>query len=400
MKSYFEKYFKGDRVIWAVLFALFVLSLLAVYSSTGTLAYKFKEGNTSFYLLRHMNFLIAGFAIVYVVHRIPYKVFYGLAQFLFILSLVLLLVTLILGVSRNEAARWLTLPGTGIEFQTSDLAKFSLIIYVARILAHSQDSDLELKKAFQPIMLAVGGVSALILPENLSTAILVFLTCLTLMYIGRIDGKYLLGTLSVLVGAAGLMIMIIMVAPKTFHRGATWKNRVENFVKGTGGDNYQAEQAKIAVVTGGLVGKGPGNSSQRNFLPHPYSDFIYAIIIEEYGLLGGLIVLALYLYLFYRTGRIVRYSSRTFPAFLAMGLSLSLVFQALVNMAVNVNLIPVTGQPLPLISMGGTSILFTCVAFGILLSISRSVEEQKENQEVMTNGTSDGTVATENVSYE
>ncbi len=377
MKSFFEKHFKGDRVIWAVLFVLFVLSMLAVYSSTGTLAYTYKEGNTFYYLLRHSKFLLAGIVIVYVVHRIPYKVFYGLARFLLIVSLVLLLITLILGVSHNEAARWLTLPGLGIEFQTSDLAKFSLIIYVAKVLAHSQDSEETLKKAFQPIMLGVGLVTVFIMPENLSTALLVFLTSLTLMYIGRVNGHYLLATIGTLVGAAGLMILIILVSPKTFHRGETWKARIENFIKGEGGENYQAEQAKIAVVTGGFMGKGPGKSTQRNFLPHPYSDFIYAIIIEEYGILGGLIVLALYLYLFYRTGRLVRYASRTFPAFLAIGLSLSLVFQALVNMAVNVNLIPVTGQPLPLLSMGGTSILFTCVAFGILLSISRSVEEQR-----------------------
>lgn len=391
IRNFFEEHFKGDKVIWAVLFVLLVLSMLAVYSSTGTLAYTYMEGNTVYYLLRHSKFLVAGLVIVYVVHRVPYKFFYGLARFLLIVSLVLLMVTLILGVSRNEAARWLTLPGIGIEFQTSDLAKFSLIIYVAKILAHSQDSEESLKRAFQPIMIGVVLVSALILPENLSTAGLVFLTSLVLMYIGRVNGHYLLATLGSLVGMVGLMVLVIVVAPKSFHRGETWKARIENFVKGDGGENYQAEQAKIAVVTGSLTGKGPGNSTQRNFLPHPYSDFIYAIIIEEYGLLGGLFVLALYLYLLYRTGRLVRYASRTFPAFLAMGLVLSLVFQALVNMAVNVNLIPVTGQPLPLLSMGGTSILFTSVAFGILLSISRSVEEQR-----LALATTDDTLTEEN----
>jgi cell division protein FtsW len=364
MKAFFEHYFKGDKVIWAVLFVLLVLSMLVVYSSTGTLAYKYQSGDTGYYLLRHMKFLIAGLVIVYFVHKIPYRYFYG--------------VTLLLGVSRNDATRWLTLPGIGIEFQTSDLAKFGLILFIARVLAHSQNSKEELKKAYLQIMLPVLLICALILPENLSTSALVFLTSLVLMYIGRIYTPYLLATIGILVAAIAIVLSLIIFAPGTLKRGGTWKNRIENFVKGEGGDNYQAEQAKIAVVTGGLLGKGPGNSTQRNFLPHPYSDFIYAIIIEEYGTLGGVAVLSLYLYLLFRTGRIVRYSKRTFPAFLSIGLSLSLVFQALVNMAVNVGLMPVTGQPLPFVSMGGTSILFTSVAIGILLSISRSIEDQNK----------------------
>lgn len=380
MRQIFTKYFKGDRVVWAVIIMLFIFSLLTVYSATGTLAYKYKGGNTTYYLLRHARFLVFGLIIIYLTHRIPYQVFSRLSQLLFALSIPLLLFTLFIGVTKNEASRWLTLPGLGIDFQTSDLAKIALIMYVARILSLNQENKEDLKEAFKPIMIAVIAICGLIFPANFSTAALLFATCWILMYIGRMDLRYLWISVGIIVAAISIFL-IFTLSTDMEGRVGTWKKRIESFVSSDGQHNFQADQSKIAIVTGGMLGKGPGNSTQRNFLPHPYSDFIFAIIIEEYGSLGGAFVLFLYLYLLYRTGVIVRRAKRTFPALLAIGLTISLVIQALTNMAVAVNLFPVTGQPLPFISMGGTSILFTSVAFGIILSISRSIEQQNKEAE-------------------
>ncbi len=284
-----------------------------------------------------------------------------------------------MGVTRNAATRWLTLPGTGINFQTSDLAKFALIMFFARMLSVSQESTEKLKEVFKPIMIAVVIICGLILPADFSTAAMLFAIVWILMFIGRIELKLLFGSVGVIIVLLALFISIALNMPDS--RVGTWKKRITSFISDDDQQNYQAEQSKIAIVTGGFFGKGPGNSTQRNFLPHPYSDFIYAIIIEEYGLFGGLFILSLYLYLLYRTGVIVRKLSGTFAAFLAIGLSLSLVMQALTNMAVAVNLMPVTGQTLPFVSMGGTSILFTSVALGIILSVSRSAEAQLVNEQ-------------------
>jgi len=372
----FNRFFKGDKVIWAVIGVLLIFSVLAVYSSTGTLAYKYMSGNTTYYLLRHSKFLLLGVLVVYIIHRIPYLYFSRLSQILVVISIPLLVFTLLFGVTRNEASRWLTLPGLGIEFQTSDLAKFALIMFIARLLGQNQNNDVKLELAFKPMIIVTATICGLILLENLSTAILLFATAWVLMFIGRVRLLLLVRVLgSILVFIAALVILSF--AAPNIGRLGTWKNRIVSFVKDDGTNNHQVDQAKIAIVTGGFIGKGPGNSDQRNFLPHPYSDFIFAIIIEEYGSLGGMIVLMLYLFLLYRTGVIVRQSSKTFQAFLAIGLTLNLVLQALTNMAVAVNLIPVTGQTLPLVSMGGTSILFNSVALGIILSVSRSIEQEK-----------------------
>ncbi len=383
MKEILNKYFKGDGVIWGILFILFIFSLLAVYSSTGTLAYKYQGGNTSFYLFRHVKFLILGFLVTYITHKIPYRYFSLLSQLLFIVSILLLIFTLFMGVTKNEATRWLTLPGIGINFQTSDFAKLALLMFVARLLSKSQDSEEELKNVFKPIIISIIVICGLILPANFSTAALLFVTAWFLMFIGRIQAKYLFGSIAIVVVFFFFFLSIAINMPSKGRIG-TWKKRIENFINEDSRTNYQAEQAKIAIVTGGIFGKGPGNSTQRNFLPHPYSDFIYAIIIEEYGLIGGIFILILYLILLYRTGVIVKKSLRTFSAFLSIGLTISLVFQALINMAVAVNLIPVTGQPLPFVSMGGTSILFTSVAFGIILSVSQGIEKDKIKMETET----------------
>jgi len=352
MSGTLKRYFKGDPVIWAVILLLSVFSLLAVYSSTGSLAYRYQGGNTSYYILKHATILAMGFVLTYVTHLVPYKYFSRLAQLLLLASIPLLLVTLIYGVTKNQAARWLTVPGLSLTFQTSDIAKLAIVMYTARLLSKKQDNIKDFKTAFKPVLIPLVVVCLLVFPANLSTAVLIFATVFILMYIGRISIKYLLGMVGVIVVAMGLFIGIAL-AFKWEGRIGTWKKRIENYTSAEGGDNYQVNQAKIAIVSGGLVKLRPGKSIQRNFLPHPYSDFIYAIIIEEYGLLGGIIVLALYLYLLFRAAVLVRNSSRTFPAFLAIGLAVMITFQAFINMAVVVNLLPVTGQPLPMISMGG-----------------------------------------------
>jgi len=371
MNTLFNKYFKGDRIIWLIVIILSIVSLLAVYSSTGSLAYRYKGGDTGYYLIKQLVFLVAGLSIVFFVHMVSYKIYSSLSKVLLIISVPLLLITLVFGASLNQAARWLEVPGLGVTIQTSDIAKLALIMFVARILSQRQDEIKDFKRAFLPIVIPVAVICVLILPANFSTAFLLGLTCWLLMFIGRINMRYLLGFTGLGVVLIAAFIFIAMQL-KTVNRIETWKHRIENFASGDGEGNYQVEQSKIAIASGGVVGKGPGNSTQRNFIPHPYSDFIYAIIIEEYGLIGGVVILLLYLILLFRAGVIVKKANRTFPAFLAIGLSLLLVFQAFVNMMVAVNLIPVTGQPLPLVSMGGTSLFFTSASFGIIISISRT----------------------------
>ena len=376
MENFFRRYFKGDRVIWLVVVLLSIVSLLAVYSSTGSLAYRYQGGNTAYYFIKQFTFLGAGLAVIFLVHLVPYKVYSPLAPLLLYIAIPLLLITLLFGTSINQASRWLEIPGLGVSIQTSDFGKLALVMYVARMLSLRQNNLNDLKKTFFPIILPIALVCTLILPANFSTSALLAATCWLLMFIGRINLKHLLGFTGLGVLVIGLFIFIALKT-NSINRVQTWKSRIENYSSGEQGDNYQAQQSKIAIATGGLVGKGPGNSTQRNLLPHPYSDFIYAIIIEEYGMFGGVVILLLYLILLYRTGLIVKKARRTFPALLAMGLTLMLVFQAMVNMAVAVNLIPVTGQPLPLVSMGGTSLIFTSASFGILLSISRSQNKEE-----------------------
>ena len=378
LKEVLSKYFKGDRVIWGVVFTLSIFSLLAVYSSTGTLAYKYQEGNTAYYIVKHFVLLVAGLSIIYITHLIPYKYYSRLSQLFLYISIFLLDITLVMGTRLNQASRWLTLPGLGFTIQTSDFAKLALIMYIARVLSLRQNKIDDFNGVFVSLILPVLIICGLIMPANLSTALILFATSFLLMFVGRVKLKYLMGISGVGALIIALIIAGVIITGSNTGRIGTWQNRIENYVKGEEGDNYQVEQSKIAIATGGITGKGPGNSTQRNFLPHPYSDFIYAIIIEEYGFFGGLFVLSLYLFLLYRAGVIVRKSRRSFAAFLAFGLTISLVFQAMINMGVAVNLFPVTGQTLPLVSMGGSSILFTGVAFGIILSVSRSVEKTEE----------------------
>ncbi len=375
--TWLDKYFKGDRTIWLIVFILSIFSLLAVYSSTGTLAYRYQSGNTSYYLLKHLIILGFGLVLMYLSHLVKYTYYSKISAVALIFTVPLLIITLMGGTNLNEATRWLTLPGTNITFQTSDFAKLALIMFVARILSKKQAEIKSFRSAFVPVILPVLLVCGLILPANLSTALILFISCCFLMFIGRIDLKYILSLGGIAALCFGLYVAIAYATGNT-GRIETWKSRVERFVDGNGADNYQAEQAKIAIATGGILGVFPGNSIQRNYLPHPYSDFIYAIIIEEYGLIGGVLLIVLYLILFFRVIRFIHHSPMAFGTLLSVGCIFLLVFQAMINMAVTVNIFPVTGQPLPMLSMGGTSIWFTSISIGIVLSVSRQVEKEKK----------------------
>jgi cell division protein FtsW len=374
-------YLKGDKVIWVIMFLLSLLSILVVYSAVVTLAHKYKQGNTEYFLLKQFVIIALGFGIAYMFHKIKYTVFSKVAQIGFILSIPLLIYTLLKGVSAGEASRWLEIPGLGLTFQSSDFAKLMLLIYVARILTVKTKELQDLKSVFKLLLVPIGIVCVLILPANFSTAALLFFNCLLLMFLGGIHIKIILKIFGICVLVAGLFFTWIMFAPDTIPggRGSTWKSRIESFSNGDAKSNYQSEQAKIAIA-GGIIGKGPGKSTQRAFLPQASSDFIYAIIIEEYGLFGGIFLLFLYMILLYRGIKILRDNDKPFGGLVAIGLSFSLVFQALVNMAVAVNLFPVTGQPLPLISMGGTSIWFTMITLGIILSVSRASEDKTKEE--------------------
>lgn len=374
----FFNYIRGDKVIWTVVLLLSLLSILVVYSSVVALAYRYRGGDTTSYLIKHIFIVGSGIFLMYLIHKVKYSYFSRMSQIAVFLAAPLLLYTLLKGVSAGDASRWLAIPGTSLTFQTSDFAKLALITYVARMLSIKQQVIKDFKEGFLPIVLPVAIICALILPANFSTAALLFLTCLVLMFIGRMNAKHLL----ILIGSGlvfgALLFALIFYFPTAIKRGETWKARIENFKKGDSESNFQAEQAKIAIATGGIVGKGPGNSMQRNFLPQASSDFIFAIVIEEWGLISAIIIVFLYVVLLFRGVRIANKSERTFGSLLAIGLTFSLVFQAMVNMAVAVNLFPVTGQPLPLVSMGGTSIWFTSIAVGMILSVSREMElEQK-----------------------
>lgn len=374
------KYIRGDRVIWTVIIILSVVSLLSVYSSTGSLAYKKVSGDTFYYLFRQFKYIVLGLGVIIVFQLIPYRVFNKLSIPFLLGAIVLLLVTLVKGQQINEASRWLAVPGTSNTFQPSEFAKFALIMYLARVLGNNQNNLNDFKGVFLKLVGAISLVCILILPTNLSTAALIFGVSFILMFVGRVPFKYM--SLFVMTGIAGFALFLLLSSAMSKEgRITTWKNRVERYVTGEG-DNFQADQAKVAIVRGGLLPNGPGSSTQRILLPHPYSDFIFAIIVEEYGsIIGGLLLIFMYLWLLFRAGLIVRRTKSTFGAFLAFGLSLGLVFQAFVNMGVTVGLLPVTGQTLPLVSMGGSSMLFTSMALGMILSVSWGVAKEQQEEE-------------------
>jgi cell division protein FtsW len=379
---------KGDKVIWAIVFMLTMISILVVYSSIGSLAYKMNKSTES-YLFRQVGYIAIGVMIIYFAHRVNYTIYSRVASILFIISIPLLIYTLKFGSSINEANRWIKLPVINLTFQTSDLAKLALFMYMSRLLSKRQNIIKDFKKGFLPLIVPIAIICILIAPANLSTALLIGGIGLMLMFIGRVSIKHIM----LVIGAALIpLILLITIATSyydkeqhvsedlpsalSFGRMPTWVKRVQTFIYADKEEaSYQIQQAKIAIASGGIFGKGPGKSEQRNFLPHPYSDFIYAIIIEEYGLVGGVVILLIYLLFLFRSIRIFRRCPYAFGAFLAVALSFTLVIQAMVNMAVNVNIFPTTGVTLPLISMGGSSLLFTCFSIGIILSVARNVEQ-------------------------
>lgn len=376
---------KGDHLIWFVIVLLSLWGVLAIYSSTCSFAYSKQGGNTEYYLIKHVGILFMGLFLMWLTHLVDFQYYSRPAQYLVYLAILLLIYTLIFGNDINSAKRSITIPGIGLSFQSSDFAKVALVMYIAHFLSKRQETIGNFKKTFLPVLVIIVVVCALIGVADLSTAAVLFATSLLLLFIGRIPAKYLLA----LFGAGSLVLSVIIVVlmntETNVGRIATWKSRIESYVDFVGGDetaeSYQNQQANIAIANGGLIGKGPGKSQQRNFLPLAFSDFIYAIIIEEYGLLGGLFVMILYLTLLWRAVIIVVNSPKAFGALLAIGLSFTLVIQAFMNMGVAVHLLPNTGLPLPFISMGGTSLLFTSLAMGIILSVSRFTDPKTETDE-------------------
>src|SRR5580692_7416947 len=364
---------KGDRWIWLIVILLSAISLLAVYSSTGTLAYKRGVGVESI-LMKHLAMVVGGIALMYISHKLDYRYYAGISKLLMIITIPLLLYTLVFGSHINNASRWIAIPGTGLSFQTSDLAKLALITYLARTLSRKQENIKDVKQSFVPIMGAVCLVFILIALANLSTALMLFGVSILLLIIGRISIKQI--AITCLAGSI-LLAGVVFLGP----RHKTYVSRVHAFMHpevANPDKSFQSDHAKIAIATGGIFGKGVGKSDEINYLPEAYSDEIYAIIVEEYGLVGGIVLIGIYLFLLYRCIKIVTKAPKAFGALLAAGLSFSLTIQAFANMAVAVGLGPVTGVPLPLVSMGGTSILFTSVAFGIILAVSRDIEEPKK----------------------
>ena len=373
---------KGDRIIWLTVVLLSVFSVLLIYSSTELPALRTRDGNTEYYLFKHLAILIFGLVCMYFAHLIDYKYYSKLAQLLLYISIPLLFITLVSGHEVSNARRWINVPIINLTFQTSDLAKLALIMYTARGLSKIQSAEQDFKSTFLPLLIPVIIICALIAPADLSTAIMLFATSIVLMFIGRVKLKYLGGLAGVTLAGAAFMVLLLFTLPDQMMVGrmSTWKKRIETFINPElgSGATYQVEKAKIAIATSGvLLGKGPGNSVQKSYLPNSFSDDIFAIIIEEYGILGGVIVIFLYLLLLYRCIKIVLKAPKAFGALLAVGLGFSLAFQAMLNMAVVVDLLPVTGLPLPLLSMGGTSIWFTSISIGIILSVSKNIEEEQ-----------------------
>lgn len=367
-------------MIWFILIALSCISLLAVYSSTRSLAYRQQGGNTEFYLFKHLFVLGLGLLITYGVHTISHHYFSKIAKVMLLISFPLLIYTLFFGNEMNDARRWITLPVINISFQSSDFAKMALIMYTSRTLAVKQGVIKNFKDGFLPIMVPIVGICSLIMFENMSTALILFMTNLIIMFLGRVNMKYIITTIGLGVFFIAAVVAISYFSPDG-GRYETWKNRIVEYIDHNPEEpTYQILHSNIAIAKGGLFRIAPGKSTQSNFLPEAYSDFIYATIIEEYGLIGGAFVIFLYLLLLYRVIKIVQSSNRVFGALMALGLGMSIVIQAFINMGVAVNLLPVTGLTLPFVSMGGSSIWFNGFAMGIILSVSRYIEENQTNK--------------------
>lgn len=370
---------RGDKGIWAIVFLLALISFLPVYSASTNLVYVIGKGSTLGYLIKHLGHLFLGFVIIYFVHKVPYHYFRALSIFGIPIVIVLLLYTLMQGTTMGgaNASRWIQIPFVGIGFQTSTFAFMVLMVYVARYLAKIEDKAVTFKESFLELWLPVFGVLILILPANFSTTALIFTMVCMVVYIGYYPIKYLLFIIGLGVVALTFFILIAKAFPDAMpNRVKTWEKRIERFTSDTENEDvYQIEKAKIAIASGGIKGLGPGKSVQKNFLPQSSSDFIFAIIVEEYGMIGAFGIMFLYLLLFVRFIINAHKATTLFGKLLIVGLGFPIIFQALVNMSVAVELLPVTGQTLPLISAGGTSIWMTCASIGIILSVTKKEEE-------------------------
>jgi cell division protein FtsW len=382
---------RGDRVIWALIILLTIASLLVIYSSTGSLAFKKSKSAESF-LFKQLGFVALGLMMIYLAHLVNYTIYSRIATILFLLSIPLLVYTLFFGVQLNSGSRWVKVPVINQTFQSSDFAKLALFMFISRMLSRKQQVIKDFHKGYLPLILPVAIICLLIAPANLSTAILIAGTSLLLMFIGRVRLRHIGLTIGIAMIPVSILIALAvhyydadakkqkpLPAVLSWGRVPTWMSRIQTYVYSTKEDtsdkNYQSAQAKIAIANGGWFGLGPGNSNARNFLPHSYSDFIYSIILEEYGILGGAFVLFVYLLFLFRCIRLYQKCPYAFGAFLSLALSFTLVIQAIVHMGVNVSLFPNTGVTLPLMSMGGSSLFFTCFSIGIILSVARNVEQ-------------------------
>jgi len=383
-KGWLTRTFKGDRVIWGLVALFMVYSLLSVYSSSVGIAFRNYGGNTTYFLRSQFIMLLLGLVIIVVVHYLPYRIYSAMAGLILIVASGLLVLTLIFGARINEATRWLVIPGTGFRLQTSDIAKVALVLYLARTLAKYQNELSDFILVTKYFMVPVAVICALIMPENLSTAMIIFGISIIIMYIGRVPFKFLLAYIGM--AAAGVVLFaLVLTAVTKDNRVEIWRNRIENFFSADASEdsNYQSNQAKIAISTGGLFGKAPGRSTQRNMLPQSNSDFIFAIIIEEYGLILGAIPLILaYMILLFRAITIAKKCETAFPAYMVLGLTVMIVIQAMINMLVAVGLFPVTGQTLPMVSWGRTSVLVMSFSIGAILSVSRVVNARIRKEEL------------------
>ena len=375
------KHIKGDRTIWSIVAVLAIFSFMPVYSASTNLVYVVGSGSTFGYLIKHMILLIMGFVIIYGVHKIPYRYFSGGSVLMLPVVILLLIYTLSQGttIGGANASRWIRIPFVGVGFQTSTLAGLILMVYVARYLARNKENKIEFKESLWQLWLPVACVLMLILPANFSTTAIIFTMIILLAIIGGYPFKYI----GFILGIGAVVLTLFVLTAKAFpdampNRVATWQSRIENFSSNNAEEGYQVTKAKIAIATGGITGNGPGKSVQKNFLPQSSSDFIYAIIVEEYGLVGAFAVIFVYFLLLFRIVIAAKKANTIFASLLVIGVGLPIVFQAMINMAVASNLFPVTGQTLPLISSGGTSIWMTCFALGMILSVSASKDETEE----------------------
>ncbi len=383
------KNIKGDRLIWAIVALLAIFSFLPVYSAASNLAYIGGSGNTFAYFVKHFMHLFLGFAIMYGVHKIPYRYFRGLSIVMMPLIVVLLVITMLQGttIEGSNASRWIRIPIVDMSFQTSTLAAVVLLVYVARYMSKIKDEVIPFKASILPLWIPVFLILALILPSNFSTTAILFVMVVILVFLGGYPIRHLLLIIGSGIAGLALFVLVAKAFPEAMpNRIDTWMSRIESFSNGEDSEsNYQIEKAKIAIASGELWGQGPGKSTQKNFLPQSSSDFIFAIIIEEYGLIGGAFLILLYLWLLFRIVIVAQKAETIFGKLLVLGVGLPIVFQALINMAVAVELFPVTGQTLPLISSGGTSIWMTCLAIGIILSVSSKREEIKTREKSNNN---------------